>query len=452
MEARVRRALAIMVCAALALLAARPSAVVAQDDAHALTAAYNESGQDLFRRLSAGGGNLVISPYSIGTAMAMALAGARGDTARQMAKALHQGLPPDQIDAANAEVLAALREYDHSAVAPSCPNGMQIDSNRCRSQPDDNGRCPPAAAHAGADCVAEPHIERSAKLAVANALMLARGGAPISKDYISRVARTYAADVFQDAGLDDVNGWVSRKTEGRIDRILDELGPDTAAVILNAIYFKARWAAVFSKAATRDDSFNLAPRHKVSVPMMHRNGNYALVARRGYRAMRLPYEVPSLGMIIVLPDEIDGLARVSARLKSGELAGLTAALKQPRAGKLVELSLPRFKLISKADLVVPYRDLGMRLAFEPGKADFSGMTGRSPSERPTAIGQIVHRAFIDVMEDGTEAAAATAVTVRVTSAPARPAARFQVDRPFLCYIVDDATGAILFQARVADPR
>jgi serpin B len=155
-------------------------------------------------------------------------------------------------------------------------------------------------------CVTAPTYPPSAKLAVADALMLTRHGGLVAKSYEALVKDKYAAEVFQNATIGDVNGWVNRKTEGKIDQILDRLDPDSAAVLLNAVYFKAKWAAVFSKDATKDEAFNLTSSQKVPVAMMHKIAIYKLVARPGYRAIRLPYNVGALGMIIVLPDAIDG--------------------------------------------------------------------------------------------------------------------------------------------------
>jgi serpin B len=182
---------------------------------------------------------------------------------------------------------------------------------------------------------------------------------------------------------------------------------------------------------------------------MHNVASYALVARPGYRAIRLPYDVGALGMIIVLPDAIDG----DMRLDADELPQLLAALRSPAIAE-VALALPRFKVTFRAELVKLFQQAGMVRAFDAEQADFSGMTGRPPSEAPFAIGEIEHRAVIDVMEDGTEAAAATAITFRF-SGGTRMGLRqeaFRVDRPFLFYVVDDATDAVLFQGRIVDPR
>jgi serpin B len=285
--------------------------------------------------------------------------------------------------------------------------------------------------------------------------MLAGGGDLVTPPYTALLADKYGAEVFRNAGLDVVNGWVKRKTKGKIERILDRLDKSTAAVILNAIYFKAKWAQVFAKPATSDDVFNLTPQRTAMVPTMRHSAGYALATRPLYRAIRLPYSIGQLGMIIVLPNDIGGLEAVSRGFAADEWTQLATALYARDAVKLTDLTLPRFKTSFDADLVPRFRALGMALAFEPRQADFSGLTGRPPAQAPFAIGAIVHRAVIEVMEDGTEAAAATAVAVVAASARPAPAPEkqvFHVDHPFLFAIIDDESGAVLFQGRIVDPR
>ncbi len=412
-----------------------------------LTQAYNASGLALFKQLSAGSGNIVLSPYSIGSAMAMALAGARGETEREMAKVLQHGLQRPQIDAVNATTLAILNGYDKSSIAPSCLPGLTLNGARCEGKPDAQGMCNFPAARLDDLCVAEPRLAPSAKLLVANALMVA--GAGVSRDYTALLKKNYSADVFHRASLDTVNGWVKDKTEGKIERILDKMAD---VVLVNAVYFKSRWAQVFNKSATIDEFFNLSRSRQELVPMMQQRGFHSVVQRAGYRAIRLPYSVRSIGMVIVLPDEVDGLNAVAAKLDVAEFSQVLAGLRTP-GSRPVALSLPRFKAEFSADLRGPFSETGMRLAFDPQKADFSFLTGMPSSQAPTAIDQIAHRAVIELSEESTEAAAATAVAV-VTSAAPKPIEpiRFRVDRPFLYYIVDDQTGAVLFQGRIVDPR
>ena len=414
--------------------------------ARALTGAYNASGQELFKRFSIRPGNIVFSPYSIGTAMAMVLAGARGETEREMAAVLkHSSFGRAEIANANSVALSLLNSYDQDAVPPSCPQGMRLNGRNCEQAPGANGQCLLPARRVGDICEASPILRPSAKLLVANALMLAN--ASVSKDYAGLLKDKYAAELFQKATLGDVNGWVSRKTEGKIDQILDRMSD---VVLINAVYFKARWASVFNQNLTRPEPFRLSPSQQVPVPMMQQQGNYSVVARERYRAIRLPYEVQTLGFVVVLPDAVDGLSEVVSRLDADELSRALGALRSEPT-RSVALAMPRFKSEFRADLKEAFQQAGMSRAFDLRTADFSGMTGMPASATPAAIDQIVHRAVIDVMEGGTEAAAATAIGMRVTSMPA-PSAPFRVDRPFLFYIVDDATGAILFQGRVVDPR
>jgi serpin B len=437
-----RDAVATILAAAL-----MPSAAVAQDSARALTDAYNACGQDLFRSFAAKPGNIVFSPYSIGTAMAMVLAGARGETEREMAAVLRHSQARGEIADSNARVLAILNGYDRSKVPPLCPGSMRLVGERCEIERSSDGRCPPRAGSDEGFCFATPQPLPSAKVAVANALMLTRKGAPVESSYVALLKEKFAAELFQDAGLAEINGFVAAKTEGKIERILDQLEEDAAAVLLSAVYFKAVWASSFSKHDTRDQPFSLSGSQRVSVPMMHKRATIPLVARAGYRAVRLPYVIGTIGMIVVLPDAVDGVMAVGARLDAAELSALQSAL---RAGepKSLSLALPRFKMSYKADLVPPFQKAGMTLPFDPVRADFSGMTG---GRARFAIGQIIHRAVIEVQEEGTEAAAATSAVMALTSAP-RNQGSFLVDRPFLYYMVDDATGAILFQGRVVDPR
>ena len=444
----------------LAALSLAPRA--AAEDVRALTLAYNASGLELLQRLARSPGNVVLSPYSIGTAMAMARSGARGPTEAEMARVLRHRLDRAATDMANAELLKILNGYDKSAVAPGCEQGLQWNGQRCEGPAAGDGRCPSTARREGERCLGEPIFRpASAKLSLANALLLlADEKEAVSPDYQRLVETCYGAETLAQIGqepirLEQVNAWVSARTEGKIPTILDRLDPDAVAVLLDAIYFKAHWAQRFNKAATRDDAFHLSATQQANVPIMRETGRFALVARPDYRAVRLPYDVPSLSMVVVLPERTDGLAEVLAQFDAQELTALGAELNLARP-RLVALALPRFKASSRADLKETLSQLGMHLAFDRGAADFSGISGQPLSQRRLAIGQIVHRAVVDVMDEGTEAAAATAVIQQVMAAarppqPEQPEA-FVVDHPFLFLIVDRTSGAVLFAGRIADPR
>jgi leukocyte elastase inhibitor len=443
---------------AVAALASNASTPARADDLaalRALTAAYNASGHDLFVKLAATPGNIVFSPYSIGTAMAMALAGARRETEREMATVLRHTLPRGAIDAANAGLLAVLNGYDRSA-EPPCPAGAtqlgELGSVIvCDAALPPNGDCssglsgPSRTMRIGERCRIEVLRPRSAQLRTANALMVMKGpGGIISSDYARLVGDRYQAQVFHDADLDAVNRWVSQRTEGRIERILDRLDPHDVAVILNAVYFKASWQQTFVE--THDGEFSLTAAAKVKVAMMSVREKFSVVQRPGFRAVRLPYYVPLLSMVIVRPDEVDGATRLAGELDANALAALFRELNAP---KMVAVKLPRFKTSFSARLRPLFEQAGMIRAFDLARADFSGMTGER--QQAFAIDAIEHRAVIDVNESGTEAAAATVDTI-LTMGRATAVEPFVVDRPFLFYIVDDATGAILFEGRISDPR
>jgi serpin B len=414
----------------------------------ALTAAYDASAHGLFTTFAAKPGNIVFSPYSIGTAMAMVLSGARGETESEMARVLRHTLSRAAIDKANASLLATLNGYDRSAEPVSCPAAMRFNDKECEGKPAANGACP-AGYRQGDRCVAPGRRPPSAALKAANALMLLKQkGDMIAPAYAGLLEQDYRAQVFRGAGLDEINRWVARQTEGKIDKLLDTIDPDAPAVILNAVYFKAAWKTPFVARATSDEDFRLTPASTVKVPTMHRLGSYQMATRPGFRAIRLPYSVDALSMVVVLPDEVGGADRLARDLDAPALASLFRELTE---WKTVSLALPRFKTSFKARLGELFQSAGMRRAFDPQLADFSGMTSRPPREAPLAINDVIHRAVIDVTEEGTEAAAATAITMMTTSMPSH-VEPFVVDRPFLFYIADDATGAILFEGRISDPR
>jgi serpin B len=369
-----------------------------------------------------------------------------------MTKVLMHDMTSAEIDAANAEVLSILAGYDHSDDRWTCPAGMTVKDHQCEALPRGD-KCAHEMHLEGDRCVGKAVPPPSAKIATANALVLSRRGALISDRYAELLRTNYGADVFTSAGVADINGWVGRKTTGKIDTILDRLDSNTAAVLLNAVYFKARWETVFDPRETRKEAFNLTRSRHVEVPLMSLTGDFALVAKSGYRAIRLPYAAAALGMVVILPDEIDGLGEVVRKLDANEIRELFAALHDRPAPKTVALSLPRFRAAYSTDLVGPFQEAGMRMAFDSEKADFSGMTDQPPLPGSLYIDQIVHRAVIEVAEESTEAAAATAVTITARSLPkAVKPETLRVDRPFLFYVVDEATGAILFQGRITDPR
>jgi len=287
-------------------------------------------------------------------------------------------------------------------------------------------------------------------LNIANALFVAGKDSLVSRDYVTLVHDKFSAEVFSGVDVGAINGWVKTRTEGKIEKLLDEVSPNVAAVLLNAVYFKAPWAAPFNKEQTADAPFNVAADRQVNVPTMRHTGHYTVLAGDGFSAIRLPYANDALGMVIVVPAEIDGLAKVSEKLDAESVAKLVFGLSS-NPGRQIALSMPRFKATYEADLIPAFKAMGMKLPFDALKADFGGVVGQPNAEGVLSIGQIKHKAVVEVAEEGTEAAAATGVEILARSARVQRPDEFMVDRPFLFFIADNSTGAILFAGRIVDP-
>jgi len=418
---------------------------------HALTAAFAAMGADLYAALAQKPGNLVLSPYSIGTAMAMTASGARGLTEAEFQKVLHLPLARSGMEGASNKVLSALRGYDLTSDPHFCPPGSHWTGSRCEEELSGGDECRPPLRRDADHCSGGPALP-FVQLSIANALMLSKWGSLVSDGYRALVQNAYEAEFFTDASLDMVNAWVKTKTNGKIEKILDTLGREPGLVLLNAIHFKAAWETPFAVQATQDRDFHLSRGTLIKVPAMSRTGHFKLLAEPGFRAIVLPYAQKSLSMTIALPDDIDGLPAVADSLQGGASTNLLArAGKQPL--KRAALTLPRFKASTNEDLAGPFEALGLKLAFSR-HADFSGMLREHTQEERFQIEQIRHRAVIEVKEEGSEAAAATAVTMVRSMALPNPEPEpepFIADRPFLFFVSDAATGAVLFQGRVADP-
>lgn len=362
---------------------------------------------DLYRLLFDDKANLFYSPYSISLALAMTYAGARDQTAQQMAEALHLTLGQERLHAAfNALDMALARR------------GEQLD-------PDQRFR-----------------------LHIANALWGQEGYAFLAA-FLDELAENYGAGlrVLDFVGAPDesrqtINEWVEEQTEEKIKDLLPpgSVSSDTRLVLSNAIYFNAAWMYPFEEEATRDGTFQLLDGGQVTVPMMAQSHRLGYAAGQGYQAVELPYLGGELSMVIVLPAE--GTFQDWARnLDSQGLATIVGDMERTQ----VQLSMPKFSFESGFRLRDALTQLGMREAFR-GTADFSGMTG----SRDLFISDVYHKAFVAVDEEGTEAAAATAVVMELTAAPGQPV-EVTVDRPFVFLIRDIETGAILFLGHVVDP-
>ncbi|MCX8066624.1 MAG: serpin family protein [Anaerolineae bacterium] len=384
---------------------------VPPEDLEALVQGNTAFALDLYHRLrKAVDGNLFYSPYSISLALAMTYAGARGETERAMAQTLRFSLPQERLHPAFNALDLALASRGQGAK--------------------------------GKD-------EGGFRLRIVNAIWGQRGY-PFLPEFLDVLAQNYGAglrvvDFHQDPEAVRVliNDWVSEQTEGRIrdlipPGVIDRL---TRLVLTNAIYFNAAWAEPFDENLTQEGTFYLLDGTEVRVPMMRQSTQLGYVEGEGYQAVEIPYDGRELAMIVIVPQR-GQFETFEASLDSARLREILQSLTY----REVNLTLPRFRVESSFRLAEPLSEMGMKVAFTPDEADFSGMDG----SRALYIGDVLHKAFVSVDEKGTEAAAATAVVIKVTAIGLAPV-EVTVDRPFIFLIRDLQTGAVLFVGRVVDP-
>jgi serine protease inhibitor len=364
----------------------------------------------LYQRLSAKEGNLFFSPMSIDTALAMTYPGADGSTAAQISSTL--GLPPSG-EKSTAGFSALLSQLNH----PRNFNG-------------------------------QPAYD----LIVANALW-GQDGYPFKLEYIRLLSTGYGAAFKEtdfrrsEAARKDINDWVAEKTR---DKIKDLVPPGvidalTRLVLVNAIYFKSNWRNQFEETATRKEPCRLPDGDPADVSMMHQQDRFGYMDNSDLQMIELPYTWNDLSMLVLLPGKADGMAALEAKLSVENLASWQTLL----TTRLVELSLPRFTFTSEFQLSDPLKEMGITAAFDPEKADFSGIA--SGGER-IFISDVLHKAFVAVDEKGTEAAAATAVVMAGSSMPEpEKPVNFKADHPFIFIIRQNQTGSILFLGRVINP-
>lgn len=357
---------------------------------------------DLYSKLSQKDGNLFFSPYSISTALAMTYAGARGDTAREMDRALHFDLDPNKLHPAFGTVM---RETD----AKGRKYKLQV-ANRLWGQKD-YGFLP--------DFLKTTNDHYGAGLK--------------EVDFVGATEEARKA----------INSWVEEQTQDKIKELLKPgiLSVDTRLVLTNAIYFKAAWQRPFEPKNTRDGDFTLADGKKVQAKIMHGGVRTGMADFGDFKVLDLPYEQNDLSMLVILPSKADGLPAVEKQFDHKLLAKVSGRLGDFQ----VDVKLPRFKVTAEFLLNEQLKAMGMVKAFSAGQADFSGMTSREK----LFISAVIHKAFVDVNEAGTEAAAATAVVMDRGSLPKLGV--FHATHPFLFVIRDNRTGSVLFVGRVVNP-
>ena len=389
------------------LSAIAPPVSNAADQAEAVNGS-NAFAVDLYAQLSKQPGNLFFSPESISTAFGMAYAGARGQTATEMEHVFHFTLPPDRLHPAMGALLAEMN-----------------------------------AQH------------KNYELRVADALW-AQQDASFLPDYLKLVQADYGAGFHRvnfklapDSVRETINAWVEKQTNDKIKDLLSPgvVNPSTRMVLTNAIYFKGDWQDQFDKEATQKEEFHLSATQWVMAPMMHRTDGYRYYDGGTFQALELPYAGDEIAMVVLLPKEKEGLPALEQLFTSGAAGDWIQKLEF--VDKVI-LTLPRFTMTQQFELSEALSAMGMPQAFS-GAADFSGMTGKPDF----TISAAIHKAYIDVNEQGTEAAAATSIVMRATamrySAPEPPPIVFRADHPFLFILLDTRSGGMLFLGRVTDP-
>jgi serpin B len=375
----------------------------------AVVPAGNQFAVDLYGQLNQEhpGKNLFFSPASISVALAMTAAGARGHTEAEMAQVLHlAGMLPQ----AGAEYHQRLERWN-----------------------------------AGGK-------DRGYQLRVANRLW-GHKDFPFLPSYLALTRQEYGAELVivdfaqqTEAARKQINAWVERQTADKIKELLPRglLDNLTRLVLVNAIYFKGDWASQFKKDQTQPADFTVSTAEKLKVPLMHQQRAYPYMEDAALQAIELPYQGNELSMLVLLPKAPDGVANLEKSLSAEKIAAVRSALRSRETA----LYLPKFKLEASIMLKPTLKALGMKLAFGLA-ADFSGMDGR----KDLFISAVVHKAFVEVNEEGTEAAAATGVvmTLKAARIPEEPAL-FRADHPFVFMVCDKRDGSILFLGRMTNPK
>ena len=372
----------------------------------AIAAANNGFAVDFYREVSAKDGNIFFSPTSMFVAFSALYEGARGNTADQMQQVF--GFEPD---------LQA--RYNATAYLMSSVN----------------------------------RDDQNATLGMANALWPALQFAPYDS-YVDAVRSVYLADVervdFEDnsdsGGVNRINAWASENTNGKIPKVLKQgdVNVETSMVITNSIYFKGAWVTPFSEEDTVELDFWKNSTESVRADFMYiSEGEFDYASLDGIKIIRMPYNGDRLSMLVILPNGRDGIGSLEETISAGQIEQWTQSM---RKEKKVMLLMPKFTMGTSYNLSTYLKNLGMTDAFDRILADLSGIAPVTP-DRNLYVYKAVHKAYVDVNEGGTEAAAATAVVLATTSGPKH----FIAKHPFIFIIQDDESGAILFMGRLSDP-
>lgn len=386
------------------------SPAIAQSEVEQLVKDNTAFAFNLYQDIKSGSGNVFYSPYSLSVALAMTYAGARGITEKQMAQALRFTLPQEKL---------------HYAF-----NAVDLELAKRGERLKDKGG-------------------EGFKLHIVNALWGQKNYTFLAK-FLDTLSQNYGAGLrildFKnepEKSRQVINRWVSNETQGRIEDLIPPGAIDqlTRLVLTNAIYFNAGWEHKFDAKATSDDYFYLLDGSQVKVPMMKQTESFNYYVDNDVQVVELLYEGREMSMLVILPQR-EKFSQFESGLNDKRYDEILSGMKLKR----LSLSMPRFKYDSSFGLKPVLAKLGMPIAFTD-EADFSGMTGN----RELYISDVVHKAFVSVDEKGTEAAAASAVIMGLTSIPVEPPLEVKINSPFIFCIRDIKTGTVLFVGRVVKP-
>jgi serpin B len=372
---------------------------------HGADAASMASASGLYQQLRKAEGNLFFSPYSLATALAMVYIGAKDATRQQMAQVLH--FPSDQ-------------EKPHAAFAQ-----LQAHLDRLQQAGD-------------------------ITIGVANSLWVQDGYA-LLHEYLMLVKQYYGVSItpldYRDRqqACERINEWVEQRTNGKIKDLLDPgaLNELTRLILVNAIYFKGTWQRPFDPYFTRDLPFHVTTSRAVETPMMAATMKVMYSETQSLQILELPYAGRSTSMLLLLPRDIDDLDDMEASLSVEDIEKWKSSLRETE----VQVILPKFTMTSQFRLDQTLQAMGMTDAFKPSQANLAGMTGKPD----LYVSEVIQKAYAEVNEKGTEAAAATAVPAAKSRAFPREPPSFRADHPFVFLIQENLTGSILFMGRVTDP-
>ncbi len=401
---KLRIALLFLLAFSLGILVLANSTSFLGENERSVVKASNEFAIDLYNKLKGEDENVFFSPFSVFDALSMTYAGAKGKTETQMAKVLHITLGQKEFHSAFSKIVKDIKSY-----APKSQFTLNI----------------------------------------ANALWCQKGF-NFLKEFTSTIDKYYGGDFFTlnfsngKKAANKINTWVGKQTNDKIKKIVGKINPLTKLILTNAIYFKGKWVSGFSTSLTKPSTFYVDPNLKIKVPLMYQEANFNYMENNTFQALEMPYKGGDLSMIVLLSKDKYGINELEKSLSASSLKRWISEMSEQK----IKVYFPKFKLETGYELEDALSSMGMPNAFD--NADFSGMDGR----KDLVISKVIHKAYIDVNEKGTEAAAVTSVVMVLTCSPNFSSPKvpiFRADHPFIFFIIDKSTGSTLFMGKITNP-